>query len=477
MNTKLFALLIASIVATAIIAPMAIGQPPSTEATVTNLPPTVCCKAEFMDEFYENEIPSALTPTPPNSIPLYLLACVCDPNNDPNNNDIDKVMALVSPSLTLSDDEMGTQFAKETGPASVTITDVSGTQDGVQFDFTGLMNAQGTVVGDNFPVSQKAGGAPEIYGYGDFSKYEQYSLTFHNPGEEGVSVNLKMNTGWTEGPGGAPERDTFWQNGWTWVGPGETVTVTLDFSSATVYNAYDDPEYTQYPDGTSGVAVWRLNEVSDIGFQVCGASDNQDATLIVSAAAKVVILQRNSAFDALCQQRCVCPPDPTIPCLAYTGMFDMEPCDPAGHWTVSVIAYDGVEWSYPELNQFQYECLEALDLDFGKVSFSGAPGDVDTDGKFDGNDEGTITSVGNNPIDVYVSGTDLDGSGGAKITIDNMEADVDGLGMQTVSGAPVCFDTNLKCLETTSIEAQLDIPSGQPAGTYTGTITISPTTA
>lgn len=77
--------------------------------------------------------------------------------------------------LTLSDDELSTEFAKVWGPGTVTaITDISG--EGVQFDFTGLNTSSGTGVSDDFPVSQKAGGAWKTYGttnpfstWGDFS--------------------------------------------------------------------------------------------------------------------------------------------------------------------------------------------------------------------------------------------------------------------------------------------------------------------
>jgi nitrous oxidase accessory protein NosD len=47
-----------------------------------------------------------------------------------------------------------------------------------------------------------------------------------------------------------------------------------------VYNAGDEEEFTPYPDGTTDVAVWRLDEVSDIGFQVLG---NGEGSIVVSA--------------------------------------------------------------------------------------------------------------------------------------------------------------------------------------------------
>jgi len=186
--------------------------------------------------------------------------------------------------LTLSDAELSTQFAKEWGPASVTITDIAA---GVQFDFTGLSPTSGTGVGDNFPVSQLAGGAWKTYleyggwgTYGDFSGYTQYTLVFTNVGDNPVTVNLKMNTGWTDPPRDGTY-DTYWENDWVFLDVGETKTVTLKFSSATCYNAADDPvPEWRHPDGTTGVPVRRLDEVSDIGFQVLG---DGDGSIVVSA--------------------------------------------------------------------------------------------------------------------------------------------------------------------------------------------------
>jgi hypothetical protein len=65
--------------------------------------------------------------------------------------------------LTLSDAELSTQFAYEWGPGTLTaITDIPG--PGVRFDFSGLSPSSGTGVGDNFPVSQLAGGEYKTYG-------------------------------------------------------------------------------------------------------------------------------------------------------------------------------------------------------------------------------------------------------------------------------------------------------------------------
>jgi len=179
--------------------------------------------------------------------------------------------------LTLSDAELSTQFAYKWGPGTLTsIEDIPGL--GVRFNFTGL-GSSGTGVCDDFPVSSLAGGEPDnIGGYGDFRKYTQYRLVFTNLGPNPVSVNIDMNTGWTNVD---PARDTYWENSWTYLDVGESKVVTLDFSSAICWNAQDDPvSEWRYPGGTNGVIVRRLSEVSRIGFQVCG---NGEASIVVSA--------------------------------------------------------------------------------------------------------------------------------------------------------------------------------------------------
>jgi hypothetical protein len=198
--------------------------------------------------------------------------------------------------LTLSDAELSTQFAYEVGPATLTtITDMLGT--GVQFDFTGLKLGTGTITGDNYPASALAGGVYRDYGYGfagpyDFSGYKRYCVCICNIGSSPITVAVKMNTGWTadwsgglwkgsDGYGASPARDTYWQGDLVNIEAGECKIVTLDFSSATVYNAMDDPNPAwQVPDGTNGVIVRRLDEVSDIGFQVWG---NDVGSIVVKA--------------------------------------------------------------------------------------------------------------------------------------------------------------------------------------------------
>jgi hypothetical protein len=146
---------------------------------------------------------------------------------------------------------------------------------GVSFTLTGLSSDpdQGTGISDDFPVNQLAGGANKDFGFGDsfsdFCAYTSYEMIFTNPSTVPVWVKLYLNTGWTDNPYGTPQRDTYFEGDWFLAGPGQTVTAVMDFSSTRVFNAADDPEAgNQVPDGTTGVAVFRCDEVSNIGFQV-----------------------------------------------------------------------------------------------------------------------------------------------------------------------------------------------------------------
>jgi hypothetical protein len=175
--------------------------------------------------------------------------------------------------LKLSDAElMLAEFTWEFDPGSSLTgkTDVAGS--GVIFDLAGLGK---TGIGDNFPVNALAGGTGT--GNGDFTAYNKYSMLFINVGITAVDVSLFMNTGWTNVD---PRRDTFWCSNWVHLDAGKSAIVTLDFSaSGQAWNIADDPEFTGHTNGESGTPIWRLNEVSNIGFQVLGSGS---ASVLVS---------------------------------------------------------------------------------------------------------------------------------------------------------------------------------------------------
>jgi hypothetical protein len=78
---------------------------------------------------------------------------------------------------------------------------------------------------------------------GDLTGYTDYALVFANDNDDTWWVNLYLNTGWTDAP--FSETDTFTENGWTPIAPGETKTVILSLAN-----------------------VPNLNHVTNIGFMI-----------------------------------------------------------------------------------------------------------------------------------------------------------------------------------------------------------------
>jgi hypothetical protein len=192
--------------------------------------------------------------------------------------------------VNLPDAEFMNDFNSGWGPAYPPAkTDISG--PGVTFDFTGLDTSSGTAVRDEYwgtnsqgpalGICQLAGGGLDLHGYyGDFSMFTHYRLLVSNVGTSDLSVDLFMNTGYSSSDS---RLDTWYEGEYVDIAAGETKIVTLDFSAAKVANAWDDPTYAQYPDGTIGVAMNRLDEVTGIGFQVLKKTGDGTGSLVVSA--------------------------------------------------------------------------------------------------------------------------------------------------------------------------------------------------
>jgi hypothetical protein len=163
----------------------------------------------------------------------------------------------------------------EYGPGTIGTRTLIG--PGVAFTLTGLQIGQGTLIGDDFPVDPRAGGALATFeAFGptpsDFCEYTSYEMIFSNPSTIPVYVALYINTGWTIIPPSYATgvRDTYFQSDWVQIDPGQTRTVIMDFSSTQVYEVEDDldPTFNVLNNGDTGVAVFRCDEVSSIGFQV-----------------------------------------------------------------------------------------------------------------------------------------------------------------------------------------------------------------
>lgn len=216
---------------------------------------------------------------------------------------------------------------------------------------------------------------------------------------------------------------------------------------------------------------------------VCDPNGNDDidtvqATVVTTAGTVPVNLQPDSTVDCT---PCICI-DPAIPCIGYSGTFTLDPCDASGVITVTVVANDGTDDSEPVFNEFLYESLELLAINFDRVEFAGKAGDTNIPGvEIDCNGivvPSTITSIGNDVIDVSIDATDLTYNGNSIPVPPNMQAQVGSSGYQVLTDAgdpsttPTCFDADLACGGTTTVDFELDIPSGTPKGTYGGNIYI-----
>ncbi len=108
-------------------------------------------------------------------------------------------------------------------------------------------------IGDGFDSPFNNAGLATGFGFlgSDFTAFDSYQLMITNPNTGGPSfmANIYMNTGWTDAPFSEP--DTFYENSWVWVNPGETKLLGIDFA-------------TDVPFG----GVLNLDHVSSIGFKV-----------------------------------------------------------------------------------------------------------------------------------------------------------------------------------------------------------------
>jgi hypothetical protein len=171
------------------------------------------------------------------------------------------------------------------GPASFVRIDAP--DDAVDFAFSGLTDS-GTGLKDDYPVDNY-GQIPNSHGSGNFSNFSGYALKIENRDDQAVEVSLFINTGFT-GPSGTPSsnlaNDTFWQSSWTEILPGQTNILQLNFDDAIPWNIEDNP--SPHTQGTNGVSTsinfFDRTEVSAIGFEVVGPSDNSVATIRISPA-------------------------------------------------------------------------------------------------------------------------------------------------------------------------------------------------
>ena len=191
--------------------------------------------------------------------------------------------------LVLSDKYLSSEaFTNyEWGPGSLdSAMDLKNPLD-VGFALSGLTD-QGTLIGDDFwgpPYSPQQLGPDPLSGLAmhslhptcsDGTAFDYIELWVENMGCDAVWVCVFMNTGftgsgWSADSGKGPDDmalNTYWEGNWRKIGPGKEKTVRLNFHNATAYKVDDDPVYTGYAEGATGLDIWRLDEVTNIGIQV-----------------------------------------------------------------------------------------------------------------------------------------------------------------------------------------------------------------
>lgn len=203
--------------------------------------------------------------------------------------------------VNLPDAELLNDFNQGWGPSGYTVVKTDELGPGVRFTYTGLDTGSAIATHDGYWGSNSqapttgicllAGGLLNSHGYyDDFHTYTHYRLLITNVGTSDLSVDLYMNTGYASSD---PTRDTWYEGVYTDIKAGESKILTLDFSSAKVDNAGDDPDYTHYPRFTLGVPMVRLDEVTGIGFQVLKKTGDGTGALVVSAVGSSTWLHTN----------------------------------------------------------------------------------------------------------------------------------------------------------------------------------------
>lgn len=162
--------------------------------------------------------------------------------------------AIYSPSLseldTFYEVSSGTLTGPDAGPPITVGSD--GAFEVTISDETGGSSTWGDVqIGRDATI--EGAGSPYYSGsWADLSIYDTYELNITNTSAtDWFSANIYLNTGWTDSP--YNETDYYYQNGWTWVAPGSTVHLVLDFDTAMTFGGHD---------------LDNLGHVSSLGFNI-----------------------------------------------------------------------------------------------------------------------------------------------------------------------------------------------------------------
>jgi hypothetical protein len=200
---------------------------------------------------------------------------------------------------------------------------------------------------------------------------------------------------------------------------------------------------------------------------VCDPNGEGDIDTVTAYTPKgTITLDRHPETDRDCE-RYECEPAPSIPCVEYSGTFEMEPCDPAGKYAITVIATDksGAK-SNTVTNEFEYLSIIYLDMDFEEINY----GEVEL-GEKKYVSPGYIHNMGNDKMRISISATAMTDNG-----IDSgiiLDAEVGDEEYDLLPpDVPVEFKHMFECCRETPINFSIFVPFGTPPGSYSGKITI-----
>ena len=161
----------------------------------------------------------------------------------------------------------------------------------------------------------------------------------------------------------------------------------------------------------------------------------------------------------------------------YTGTFDMQFYDAPIEYTITVTAKDMEGLSGTNLSTFNYTSCNAMRLDADTIAFGSInPGENNTvagDENMGTTGNPTVQNIGNVEIDVSITGLNMT-SGSNTVTKDWMDAQVGALGYLDL-GVARCFNANIAAGASSleNVGFRLNVPYGIPAGSYTGSVTLT----
>jgi hypothetical protein len=237
---------------------------------------------------------------------------------------------------------------------------------------------------------------------------------------------------------------------------GTDVVVTVPNAAPYICDKWEEPEVVE-PDPLGPVPV-------TIHACVCDPNGEGDIDTVVAYTPKGAIPLLPSDVDC---SACTCV-HADLPCVGYSGTFEMDPCDPAGKYAITVIATDtnGAK-SNAVTNEFEYLSIVYLDIGFDQIIFEEI-----VFGEKQYVSPGYIHNMGNDKMRIRISATAMTGEDG-----DESEIILDaGVGVEEYDllppDVPVEFKHIFKCCVETPIEFSIFVPFGTPPGAYSGTITI-----